>query len=244
MVVAGTTSLSETAKKAFKNHKVTARDVLIPRVNVMQPGSEKVLEGAAQFGELRETLDNKLLGKIGQPLSIVPFHTESVWVVVEADAQNNRVFKEIVRVEAGVNEQLPFEEALPNGKKLIRTYTINMYFLLPSEVEAGEDLPYVLSFRSTSLRAGKKVNTTMYMKNFRAGKAPWAVAMNLTATKTQNDKGTFAVLDVQTTRAATEEESNAAAHWCEMVMQGQTKLDTSGMEKAEGENAPVESDAF
>lgn len=232
--------ISEEGQRAFAGQKMSARDVLIPRVLVMQAGSEKVLGGQATFGELRDNLENKALGKIGEPLEFIPIHAERLWIVVEENG-GKRTFVEAIKVNED-NENLPFEETI-NGKHYIRTYTISVYGLIPSEVASGEDMPYILSFRSTSLRAGKKLLTLMYVRNQRAGRDPWAASVAVSVEKQQNEKGTFAVLDVQTKRASTAEEVEAAKYWFNLIQKGAAKI-SEDTETVESQPAPDSGGAF
>lgn len=209
-------------------HKMTAQNVIIPRILLMQAMSDKVTKGEAKFGELRDTLENKNLGGVGKPLEVIPFHSFEN-ITVQEVTQGARKF--VANIPAEGNEGLPYEEEV-NGKKIIRMYTINTYCLLPDEIKAGMDLPYLLTFRSTSVRCGKKVNTIMYMRNLSAGRDPWAAAVTLSVTKTQNDQGTFGVFDVESQRASTPEEMERCAHWFRVVSAGNTKIAEETPEEA------------
>ena len=118
------------------------------------------------------------------------------------------------------------------------------YVLLPEEIKSGRALPYTIMFKSTSYKAGSKLNTTMFMKNLKAGLTPASYVMELIATRTTNDKGTFLVLDVKEKRKSTDEEVKAALDWLKTVRGGNTKVDDSHLaeEVSEGTLAPESND--
>lgn len=200
----------------------------------MQGQSQKVLSGEAKFGELRDNVDNKLMAEPSSPLDIIPLYLESVWITVEIEKNGNRKFVGVMPT-AG-NENLPFEE-VQDGKNLVRMKTIVLCCLAQNEIEPGESFPYLVSFRSTSFRAGKKLGT-IFAKNEVKERDPWSVVLELSVTKTKNDKGTFAVLDVKQKRAATELEVSTAAKWFGKLNQSNVKADYSDMETPEESAAP------
>ena len=109
------------------------------------------------------------------------------------------------------NEAWQFEEVVA-GKLVKRMKGINYYVLLVSDIEAGEAFPYILTFRSTSFNAGKKLAT--HLAKLRMFKQPSAAQVfALSATREKNDKGTFMVLNVAPSRKATEVEKAAAYQW-------------------------------
>lgn len=229
-------NLSEAGKKAVAAHKITTDNIIIPRILLMQAMSDKVTKGEAKFGELRDTLENKLHGGFDKPLEIIPIHSFETYTQSEKLPSGNR-FLGVIPAEG--NEGKPYEETV-DGKTLINMYTINTYVLLPNEIAEGMDLPYLLTFRSTSVRCGKKINTIMYMRNLAAGRDPWAAAITVSTTKTQNDQGTFGVFDVAGQRAATPEEMARAAHWFGVIDAGKTEI----AEEENVESAPQTDGSF
>lgn len=222
------TTMSPTAQRAQSEFKMNVRNILIPRILIMQPQSPQVLdevrnknpETRTTFGDLLETLDNTVLGNPEKPLLIIPFKSGSNWILREKMGEGKAKF---VKFEEDTGEELPFIEEIGN-KTFVRTYSINHYVLLPNEIEKGGAIPYLISFRSTSVRAGSKLNSIMYVKNKAAGRAPWASLIELSVSKTKNDKGVFAVLDVRQvqSRGSNEKELEACAYWYEQISSGKT----------------------
>lgn len=212
---------------------VSARDIVIPKILAMQGLSKKVTDGEAVLGEFRDSLNNAKLGDTKNPIEFIPFYMEKVWIVFEdrraAGAQlPNFKFIKTVAIDSS-NENWPYEEVL-NGVLIRRDRTMNFYCLLPAQVKDGTGIPHVLSFRRTSLRAGQKLATTMFMKNIKAGKTPASMVMEISGTKTSNDKGTFIVLDVKEKRASTEAEVAEAFNWVKAIRTGTTKVDDSDLQ--------------
>lgn len=206
---------------------ITHKDIVIPKILPMQGLSKKVMEGQAAFGEFRDSLNNELVGTLNKPFEFIPFFMEKVWIVFE-EKNGAMKFTKTVRIDTG-NEDWPYEEVV-NGVKIRRDRTMNFYVLLPEEVEKGIAIPYILSFRRTSLNAGKKLATTMFVKNMAAKKTPAAMVCELGGVKTQNDKGTFVVMDIKEKRPSTNVEIAKAFEWLQPIAKGAAKVDNSDLE--------------
>lgn len=208
---------------------LTSRDIMIPKILAMQAMSQPVISGEAKFGELRDSLNGKILGGIAKPITFIPFYMDKCFVVMRV---KDGKFK-FHRTEAitAYTEDHEFECTAEDGQAEKWYRTMNYYVLLENELKNKEAIPYVISFRSTSARAGQKLATTMFMKNIKAGKTPAAMIMELSATKTQNDKGTYVVLDVKESRPSTEAEVSEAFQWVKTVRAGKVKADHSDLEQ-------------
>lgn len=219
---------------------LTAKDIVIPKILPMQAMSKKVTADEAKFGDLIDSLTNEVLGDTKNPIEFIPFFMEKVYVVME-EKDNKFTFANQVPITAK-NEDQEFEAVNPEtGIKQKWYRTLNFYVLFPKQVEANEAIPYLLSFRSTSARAGQKLATTMFMKNLKAGKTPASTVMELSYSKKSNDKGTFGVLDVRELRASTPEQISEAFLWVKTIKSGRTKVDHSDLEReAGGEAIPSE----
>lgn len=217
------------------HEELSSSDIILPKLLPMQLMSEKVVEGKAQFGEIRDNVDNKLMGSLEKPLEVIPFARDRVFIEFEtAPNSNDKVFKRVVpivvdRTNPNYNDDAPYEQTLEDGTKVSRDRTLNFYVLIPDEIKEGSAIPYVLPFRRTSMRGGRKLETQMFMKNRMAGKVPCAYTINIVPEKQKNDKGTFIVLDISTGRAATGDEIETAFYWNKMIKSGQTKVNDSDL---------------
>lgn len=208
---------------AWGNREVSAKNIIVPKVLLMQSLSEAVAEkGSAKVGDMLYSLDDTVIGGYEKPVTFIPFHYDLLWIV-----KHNGEFHHIEAVNAQ-NENRPWEEVI-NGISVQNIYCINVYAMLADDLS----LPVIIPFKSTSLKAGKKVVTQMDFKNKAAGLIPPAKAMTLTSIKTKNDKGVFAVYDVKEERNSTNEEVKAAFNWFKAVNAGNVKADDSDLMSSE-----------
>lgn len=207
--------------------QVSSKDIIIPRILLMQPMSEKVTAGDAAFGEFRESLNNEKIGDFNTPFQFIPFYMEKVFVEYDATDEADKKFIRTIAITPA-NEDLPFEDRGENRDgetvPISRDRVYNFYVLLPSEIDAGGALPYILSARRTSLMAGKKLATQMFVKNVAAGKTPASVMIEASAGKQSQDKKTWAVLDIKPVGAVRDEYVAEAFKWLKIVKAGKAKV--------------------
>jgi hypothetical protein len=212
---------------AWGTQEVSSQDILIPKILAMQGLSQLVADGKAAIGEMRDSVNGTLLGGIDKPLSFIPVHIDKVWVISEKKGDRFKyVGTEPITRD---NENLPWAEITDSGKEIRRDYTMNCYCILPVDVENGFPVPYTISFRRTSLRAGKKLFTQMYVRNRQAGMIPPAMKMLLTVQRVKNDQGTFFVFDTDIDAQANQDEMNSAFDLFKTIQAGLAKVDDSDL---------------
>lgn len=206
------------------------QDIIIAKILPMQGPSELVTDGKAVIGEFRDSLSSEKLGSIADPIHIVPFHVEKVWDILEEDGDQFKWVRSEPLIEdpvkPGYNDNLPWNDK-ENGIDIKRVRRMNFYVMIVSQLEGGTAMPYVLSFKSTSYREGKKLFTQMYMRNRRSNLPPPAYTFKLSGTKEKNDKGTFIVLKIDLDRRSTNEEMKECLSWFQLIRKGSVKVDTS-----------------
>lgn len=212
---------------------MSAQDMIIPKILPLQFMSEKVKKEEGKYGEFRDTLSNKKLGDLQTPVEFVPILLQKKWIefdlIPSKSGPPKREFKQVINIQdnptkPGFNDNLPLKD---EENKLERDRVMDFFCLLPSEIEKGDALPYVLSFRRTSLRAGKKLATQMYVRNSASNKIPAAVVCTLSGATKENDMGEFVVMDVNPKRESTEKEMGEAFKWLKVINQGAVKVDES-----------------
>lgn len=217
--------------------QVSAQDMVIPKILAMQGLSVLVTERKAQMGEFRDSLSGELLGSIDKPVEILPFYLQKVWDVLEEELDNKGKpsgkfkwarTKPLIENPAhpDYNDNLPWEGE-ENGVKIKNIRRFNFFCLIPSQVAEGSAMPYVLSFKSTSLKEGKKLYTTMYVRNIKAGLPPAAFTFNLAGIIDKNDQGSYVVPQVSSARKSTPEELKECLSWIKMINKGAVKIDES-----------------
>lgn len=175
--------------------EIFARDMVMPRILLMQASSKKVVDGDATFGQARDSLTNELLGDLKTPIEFVPFYQRSLWIE-KRKVQGEKGKPKLEYVGSypitPQNDGQEFEEG-----DLVRTRSLEFFVLTKKDLDAGTPVPRILAFRVTSLRAGRKLQTQMYTVNRLAKKGPASTTMKLIIDKKQNDEGTFVVMDVE-----------------------------------------------
>ena len=208
------------------NETYTSNDLVIPKILPLQFMSEKVRDKLGEYGEFRDTLNNTKFGDLQTPFEIIPFHAEKKWieydVIVDKKGGRKREYRAVVPITSE-NDGLPYND--PDGLTE-RDRCIDVYCLIPDQVKEGNAFPHVLSFRRTSLNAGKKI-ITQFLRNQSMGKPPCAVSMIMSGKSVQNDDGEYVVQDCRVGRAAEAEEIKEAYNWYQLVLKGATKLDES-----------------
>jgi len=205
---------------------IAKSDLIVPRIQLMQAMSDKVAkDGSAKAGELRENLVNDMIADVGEKVTVVPVHARTIWLLTE----ERQVGKKVDRTFKGIeeltpeNEMSPFEEELEDGGKLVRTKQIEVYCLL----ESDPTMPFIVSFAKTSLRAGKKMLTQMYMKNQASGLDPSGAKMWIASKQEQGDQGAYYVMDVGFSGLSKNDEVLTALKWYKSITSGQVKVSES-----------------
>ncbi len=224
------------------DHSVSLKDFVIPKIRAMQPMSEMVTQGDAKIGDFRVTGSPKHYGSIDQGLEFIPFKLEKVWHIFKS-VNNDMKFSHVEPVTVE-NENLPWEYDV-GGVKHRRDYTMNFYVLLAEDLKAGEaTLPHVLSFKRTSIKAGKQLYTQMYIQNRTVGLPPAAFVMKLGGKKVTNNKGTFISLTVSPVRKASSDELNSALQWFKTFGNATVVVDNSDLAEETVSASTFDNDEF
>jgi len=163
----------------------------------------------------------------------VPFLMEKVFIVFDNSDPDDKQFLRIDPITPA-NEDAKYEdeEMDINGNmiKISRFRTMNFYVLLAEELKMGTAIPYILSLSKTSLQAGKKLATQMYVKNINAGKLPASVMCEITVDRQSQEKKTWAVFDVSPTKETPVEWTLEAFKWLKTIKAGKTKVDAEAFQ--------------
>jgi hypothetical protein len=225
---ANTALAQEQDMGAWGTPAVSSKDIVIPKILCMQGLSELVMDDNhdAKMGDFVDSMTNEIIGNyLNKPVRFVPFHLEKIWIISRKNG-NDFEFDRIEDVTLA-NEHRQYFEVL-DGVEYKNEYTMNFYVLRPEDTS----LPYVISFKGMSGKAGRVLATQMYVKNAAAGKIPPAYVMELTGSKDNNNKGTFITLKTSVLEESTEQQRNEAFTWYKSV--------TSGGAKAHQEAKPTE----
>lgn len=223
---------------------ITSKDMIIPKILPLQHMSDKVKDKQGEYGDFRDTLSNEKFGDIDNPFEIIPFLLHKKWIEFSMIPQKNggfkREFLQVLNIQddptkPGYNDDLPLREE--NGT-IERDRIMDFFVLIPKEVEEDRALPYVVSFRRTSLKGGQKLATQMYVRNAASNKVPPATVMLLCGLDKENDDGNFVVQDVVPKRLSTPKEIAECFKWYKIIQGGGVKVDER--EFAQQEAPPVQ----
>lgn len=228
-------------------------DVVIPKILLMQGLSELVADGVAKMGDYVRSTTGEKLGDANATLDVIPLTFKNTWIISEkiGDKYEFRGIQE--RNAKNENDPWEFKE---NGTNWKRTKSIDLYALLPADIAAeaveiekfkktGEMpdlnktlLPVVISFRSTSYSAGKRVVThfTQAAGMAKFGVKAYGFTLKLSCVKDKNDKGTYFVWEVKPGSKLAPESLERASEWHKIVTVHGVKVDEEAENKAADKN--------
>jgi hypothetical protein len=204
---------------------MSSQDMIIPKILCMQGLSDLVSEGKAKMGDFADSLSGEVIGSIDKPVKIIPFHMEKIYIISKKESGDRFEFDRIESVEG---QNYPFEDEV-NGVKYKYEYCMQFYCLRPEDTT----LPYVVSFKSTSLRSGKVLSTQMFVRNRAAGLVPPAYTMELGGKKEKNDKGTFIIMEAKQAEKTSDELIEQCLNWLRVIKAGKTRVEHEAAPSAE-----------
>jgi hypothetical protein len=138
---------------------VETKDLLIPKILLMQGQSDKVLDGTCKAGDIIKSTTGEVYGSArerdAKALRFIPVYMYKTWVKQEVLGKGKMQYIETYPVTP-LNtdqkwEQVVQEDGLTRTFKL--TKNINFYIILEQDFGNALAVPHVLTFRSTSARA-------------------------------------------------------------------------------------------
>ena len=230
-------------------NEMSSKDMVISRLIVMQPTSKLVASGDQGFvqGDMVDSLTNRKLGSYKAPTEIIPFDMRRNFIEYDVTAGEDIKNKKFLRVTpiTAKNENLPYKdsEKSAEGKtiKVSRDYVLEFFCLSPEDVKNGSAVPFIISFRRSALKNGKKLATQMYVTNHAAKLIPPAQTVELFTSKETDGDNTWAMLNVNLDpgkmRRTSEEGLKSAFDWFKRIRSGEVKVDDSELVNPEADAA-------
>jgi len=205
---------------------ILSQSMVIPRLHLMQGLSEMVSEGKAQMGDIVRSTNGEKLGNGDKPVDFIPITFTNTWVLSEMVGQKYE-YRSSEPMTAK-NQDLPWEFE-SQGTMWKRTKSLNLFAILVNDALAekaerdkaakGEMpdpdkalMPVLISFRSSSYAAGKEVVT--HFAKARKFNLPGLVSvLQLSCTRTKNEKGTFYVYGVKNVGKTPPDLIEVANYW-------------------------------
>ncbi len=218
---------------------ITANDVMIPKILIMQPQSPRVVETDNRLGQLVDTLNWETLANAedkknkAKSLSVIPFFWSKYWINRKKDG-DMFVFDSIVKMNRTNQNLDPWEKWSENGVEMKREYMHLFHVLIP-----GKQIPYALAFKGASKKAGDGLVTQMFTinKNLKVDSAwkasPMAFHIDVTPVITSKDNKTWAQLSYKVGKQSTKAEAIEALTWSKAVSSGTAETDHSDLKEGE-----------
>lgn len=218
--------------------EVLKGDVLIPKLLLMQGLSEFVNERKAAQGDMVRSLTGEVVGNPDKPVEFIPVMYTNTWVEEELVGKKYEFRQEVPRNAR--NEADPWEFT-HNGAPWRRKKSINLYAILTKDIAAEAEeirkfketgelpdadkalLPVLISFRSTSFKAGMKL-ATHFQKAKKFGVPGYVNTFKLKCYQDKNDQGTYYVLDVESAGKTAPEALKLAQEWNQILSTGSVKV--------------------
>lgn len=228
-VVAQNTAIAQVEgvpTSAWGAENVSSKDLIIPKILLMQGMSQLVADGKAAVGQLIDSVSGELLGDRSKPMPFIPFYTFKTWITSKKKGEKYEYVGQ-TPMDA-TNEDLPVE--FSEGADLFRRdRCINVYVLTPAALEKKEGIiPYMISFRRTSYQAGKKLSTHI-AKLADFNQPPAARNFLLSVGTKENEKGKFGVFDIEMKEATKPEHLKIAYDWYLKVKNTAVRVDDSDL---------------
>lgn len=195
---------------AWGAENITAEDMIMPRMLLMQPMSDFVTSGVTKMGAIIDSLNKtKTLADEKKHVEVLVFGNFKTWVEYHNEEYHQTL------TWGPENANLKYEEAIGNIA-VTRDLVQNYYVLDVNDVKDNKTFPYVISFKRTSFRAGKEIGAHL-MKLTKQGKNSASIVFQIKSSKQTNDKGTFFTFEVEAGRDTTRAEQQAAFDWYKIL---------------------------
>jgi len=218
--------------------QISAEDIILPKILLMQSISELVEDdtNAAKSGDFVHSLDEVVVGsKANNPVEFIAL---GMYKTIQTFEDNKYVKTESWSPELA---QLAYEETL-GGKVVNRNTVMNYYVIRPSDIESMQVFPFVISFKRTSLKGGKKLATKLMMLE-EFGAEMYAKTFKLVAKQEEGDKGKYYVMDIVDGRKSNEVEIKQAIKWTSRLAASEVKVHESDEADAAVKAAPAAGDS-
>ena len=202
------------------------QDVLLPRVAILQTTSQMVIDEKGKLGELADSLSKEVFGKEFTFIPLYVFKTRCKFILDKGLVCQSRNALDCSMNSDGqhkVGENcLECAEAQWPPADIGGGPACSLVYNFPViNAESPKAFPIAVSLMKTSSKAGKKLISLA----FRTGEDMFARKYKLTTEKVTNDKGTFAVADIELIGTVTDEEYAAGKQWFNLLRTKRVDVD-------------------
>lgn len=187
---------------------VESKDFIMARVVLVQASSEIVKERKAFSGDFWNTLEERVVSTDGS-VKLLPFFCRQMYVTERFDnVANKYVYKS---QESYKGEQKPFEEIV-DGVKLRHLHTYDFFCMTPEL-----SMPVIVSFKSSSHKAGKRLFNLMYVMNKALKLAPVNNWISFGSDLESKNGNTFGVINFKKDVEVNSDEKNECLKWISVI---------------------------
>lgn len=238
---------------AIGQEEILKSDIILPKFMLMQALSDHVKKRRAQAGDIVKNTTGEKVGGEGSPLLFIPLTYQNLWMLSEdTKGKGNKTDFEFRGYEErnALNENAEWD-FIQNDKPWKRTKVVNVYALLPAELEkmaeavkkfeeSGEldlganVLPTVIQFRNSSFKAGKSVIDLFVKARDMSARVnrevpAYSSTLQLEAVTENNGEHDYYVFNVKPASATKKEYLPECKRWREFIIQlgGNVKINES-----------------
>ena len=194
---------------------VESKDLLLPKILLLQAISEVVKQREGRDGDYYNTLLGEVCSNDKGEISILPFYCRQSYTV---EKWNGKKFEFLRSDPHEVGEVRQYEVEDSTGRyKYLHNYE---FFCM---LENG-GTPASVTFRSTSHKAGQQLFNLMYVQNYEKGRTPAHNWITLGRREQTNDMGTFWVMDIGMGRESVVEEVKECLKWITVIKKSAYKV--------------------
>lgn len=218
---------------------IQARDLICPKVLLVQSQSKAFVDRKAEMGDYMDSLTEEVLIPAGEAVEFIVLKSWRTWTVFENTGKGQP--KYVATEDFTVRPDRPQEESV-QGALRQNFETHNYYVILPHQLKEDSDgvLPYALSFRSTGLMASKTIKTVAMKAKMKGTNIPICFnVFTLGSEFVENELGKFYKPTVKKVRMATEEELGYVQQFVNLVNEANVKIDNSDLEQEAGADVGV-----
>lgn len=167
------------------------RDLIIPKLLVMQGLSKLVAAGDAKMGDIVDTADNSVIGSVREkdrkPIRFFPLQMFRYWVRRTVDAEGKLHF-ESATPWTPENADMPWDVMEGEKKVAVNEETVVFAVVREDMIEDLEQPPRLLTFRKTSLKQTKALKHHFLMCYSTRKEVPFQTAFELSGRLDKNEK--------------------------------------------------------
>lgn len=208
---------------AWGSSEMSADDLVIPTVNVMQSTSDLVVDGKVKFGDFVLNTDNSIVSD-SNGFEAVPFYMKKIWIIQKFNRESNKFEYHSCEDVTRSNEKQDWEFEDETG--LYKRVLTRKFYMYNEKISS---IPFTVLFKSTSAKAGKILATQMYTNNRASNLPPAGKLVQIYAEKETKNNNKYNVLRVRVLGNTPSNLLSKAFDWYKTIIGNEVK--ESGIEE-------------